>query len=435
MMDASGVRLIIEVDVDSDCRIVIKEPCEAGERLLLEVRSGVSRYQLGSLRSQFRRGLEALRQSLAEVEQQPRLPHTVKALANFHKVGRDILRTLFGFDENPGDLDEAYRLCRRAVWPAGQVTPRWDVSAPKARMVVLKCATDLGLSLEMLPLLGPFTPALETSLEGLGALAGDFLNFSAVVQRGPLKVANGVIENDPRLPVRLFTHSGIHAAGTIREYFRNSASFELDGDWPGSVSVEDEAVDLAEALWVHALDARRNPRDPPIQINHFACHCDEEEEPGAGSLLRFRRGALSRQLKVSVERLRTELREIRAREMKGTGGKVRPLVFLNACASADVDPSAVSSFSSDFGRGHFMGFIGTEAVIPEAFGFQFSRAFYEALLDGEGVGSALLSARWALLRQFKNPLGIVYCLRADPDIHVRKPRQRLKRPPAPYLAD
>jgi hypothetical protein len=98
-------------------------------------------------------------------------------------------------------------------------------------------------------------------------------------------------------------------------------------------------------------------------------------------------------------------------------------VFLNACGSGDLDPAGANSFpelflKKDFG---FLGFIGTETIIPDEFAGLFSEVFYEYLLAGMSIGDALRAARWNLLKLHHNPLGIVYSLYAEPEIRVRHP--------------
>jgi hypothetical protein len=121
--------------------------------------------------------------------------------------------------------------------------------------------------------------------------------------------------------------------------------------------------------------------------------------------------------KVNLEALTDELVKLRL----GPGTRrVRPLVFFNACGSAMVDPVGASSFPELFLRRDlgFLGFIGTEATIPDSFAAEFARAFYGFLLDGKEIGEALHATRWKLLDDNMNPLGLLYSLYAEPEIRV-----------------
>jgi hypothetical protein len=131
------------------------------------------------------------------------------------------------------------------------------------------------------------------------------------------------------------------------------------------------------------------------------------------------KGLLNRgERKVNLETLMDKLD--RLRRGQSTDRPIRPLVFFNACGSAAVDPVGASSFPDLFlSRGlGFLGFIGTEATIPDAFAAAFARAFYGYLLQGMEIGHALYASRWKLLQENRNPLGMLYSLYAEPEIRV-----------------
>jgi hypothetical protein len=98
-------------------------------------------------------------------------------------------------------------------------------------------------------------------------------------------------------------------------------------------------------------------------------------------------------------------------------------VFLNACGSAHLDPADPASFPELFLEDgfDFLGVIGTEATIPEQFAREFAKRFYHCLFKGYDIGHALLTSRWQMLRQYGNPLGILYTLYAEPELHIRPP--------------
>jgi hypothetical protein len=62
--------------------------------------------------------------------------------------------------------------------------------------------------------------------------------------------------------------------------------------------------------------------------------------------------------------------------------------------------------------------LATEAEILFPFAAQFSRRVYRHLLDGKPLGEAVYFARLDLVRSDCNPIGILYTLYGDPDLHV-----------------
>jgi hypothetical protein len=108
---------------------------------------------------------------------------------------------------------------------------------------------------------------------------------------------------------------------------------------------------------------------------------------------------------------------------------------MNSCGSGDLDPGGASSFpdlfmNNDLG---FTGFIGTETVMPNDIAAEFSIRFYEKLIQGVKIGEAILLTRWDLLSLYRNPMGLMYTLFAEPEIRVRSPVKEVPAaaPPSP----
>jgi hypothetical protein len=100
-----------------------------------------------------------------------------------------------------------------------------------------------------------------------------------------------------------------------------------------------------------------------------------------------------------------------------------PLVFLNACATSPVEVNDFIDVKRTFlGLGH-RGVIVTEANMPDEYASIFSRRFYHGLTANDvassqerSVGAAMHQAKWETLKAGKNPLGLLYNLRGDPDL-------------------
>jgi hypothetical protein len=92
-----------------------------------------------------------------------------------------------------------------------------------------------------------------------------------------------------------------------------------------------------------------------------------------------------------------------------------PIVVMNSCGSAHLDPRTAVSFPDLFLTEHLGGFIGPEALVPDEVAADFSRQFYAALTRGMSVGQALYHAKWTLLSRWSNPLGMLWTAYVDPD--------------------
>ena len=89
--------------------------------------------------------------------------------------------------------------------------------------------------------------------------------------------------------------------------------------------------------------------------------------------------------------------------------QIRPLVFINACHSAELDPQALFNYIDVFvGGGNAAGVIGTEVKVSQALAMEFAGAFFDQLLTpGATVATALRHARLAFLAQ-GNVFGLNY---------------------------
>jgi hypothetical protein len=75
--------------------------------------------------------------------------------------------------------------------------------------------------------------------------------------------------------------------------------------------------------------------------------------------------------------------------------QIRPLIFINACHSAELDPAALFNYIDAFvGMGHAAGVIGTEVKVSQELAMEFARCFFDELLSpGITVGMAMRHAR------------------------------------------
>lgn len=99
----------------------------------------------------------------------------------------------------------------------------------------------------------------------------------------------------------------------------------------------------------------------------------------------------------------------------------RPLVFLNGCRTAAVEPLHAMTFVKAFvHRARASGMIGTEIITFESLAADFADSMLDHFMErGTSIAHAMRAARLALLSQL-NPLGLIYVAYAPP--HLRMAR-------------
>jgi hypothetical protein len=418
-----GARLKIRIRIGTHSRIRITHGAET-----VEAKSNFSERNLADLHAALRDDLEKFSTEVARLDQSPE--NAIKALRRLKKRGRLILTDLF--DSDDGKLRQAEELCRRACPNWNQ--PGWSPNSLAPGTVEVGAAVGDGVPVEILPLfefMDPERPPEMGAEEYISRLAGSLLGFSAIVKRqlGSDPPSLRPLENANGLPVRLFLNRRVPGAVPVEQYFRNQGKFSFGQAWPDSGApsdLEEFANALAGHLWQPDKSFTGQPRDPPDQILHFHCHCDTRTQPSGQHALILHTGAIrGGERRVDLDSLRDALYLLRREQPKDE--QSGPLVFLNACGSAGVDPIGATSFPQLFlAKGmRFLGVIGTEASIPDEFARTFARKFYDRVLEGVEIGASLYAARWELLDICKNPLGILYTLYAEPEIRVR-PREELR---------
>jgi hypothetical protein len=352
----------------------------------------------------------------------PDLATAQRALRSLAGAATTVVDELFGHGRGEGFLIEKVLNARYGLWRV----------AEKPVVLTIVAKFDEFLPLELLPLFDTSEWPAEGDQPAIWKAIRRFPSFSTIVRRrfpdiDPHATEDSrslILDNDPRLPFRFFYNDDLDGALQERSFLQeiDNDGIDLAGPWPEqALASEDLPKQLAGHLWEARGRYRR--RD---QIQHFACHCDSDPNSSLNSRLGFSYGR-----DVTIAKLKEFLR-YRAREADPTGQErsraARPLVFLNACTSAQVRPGAVTSFphfflDPDAGCGD-RGVIGTEAHVPDYFAAPFSERFYRYLLSGKKLGEAIYRAKWDLLRGADNPLGILYTVYADPNMSVRIPNPK-----------
>jgi hypothetical protein len=98
----------------------------------------------------------------------------------------------------------------------------------------------------------------------------------------------------------------------------------------------------------------------------------------------------------------------------------KPLVFLNGCRTAAIDPlTALNLIEPLLVESHCAGVIGTEITIFEQMATVFAEECLRRFLKGEPIGSAVRRARLKVLSQ-GNPLGLAYIPFVTADLKLKK---------------
>lgn len=343
-----------------------------------------------------------------------------KALVYLHGLGVQLNRQLFG--NRRYDVEDFVK----------KACPTWRESGSDGHvppLVEVTTGSDHVLPFEFIPFFDTTEPDIEnkdevTLKQELPQLAARFLGFSAIVYRRFLQFPGPsaeTIENLPRMKLRFFHHAGLEGAREDKEFFTVAKWIDLRGPWPEQSLEEPSFVsDLAAQLW-NASTVPLNPSQSTDEIQHFSCHCDTEQTHSANYslLLAHKRDRLGHNSlrRASIGKLEQKFGGYPRR----TPG-IYPLVFLSACGSSKLTPNGVTSFPKFFlGLEGNRGVVGTETSIPDVFAAAFTRKFYLNLIQGATLGEAMSQTTWQLLKRYKNPLGILYTIYADPELKVRKP--------------
>jgi hypothetical protein len=271
-----------------------------------------------------------------------------------------------------------------------------------------------------------YDPALTVvNRETLMEFCGAFMGFGTVVRRSILdkrrkemeRSQDSELNNDGGLPMKLFQYAGLRGVQRERAFFQrqSKAVVDLEAPWPKRAVSPDEACKTcARVIYDPRLSFVGRQRKVPDQVQHFACHCDATDLDFEISLAADEGSVVH----IPLAAMRLELTEIVVIHPKQRSFSL-PMIFMNACESSVLEAEIASSFPDFFLQQGNRAFIGTETAIPDDVSAKFSQYFYSALWGGATVGLALNAAKWELLENHGNPLGLLYTLYGDPDLRVK----------------
>jgi hypothetical protein len=139
-------------------------------------------------------------------------------------------------------------------------------------------------------------------------------------------------------------------------------------------------------------DALLKLRDSQSQIVYFYCHA------GSKDGVPYLQVGSPEEMVITRDSLRFA---------KIAWNDSKPLVFINGCKTAAVEPSQAIEFVSALIDSSASGVIGTEISLFEPLACEFAESFIHYFLRGDHVAEAIRRSRLILLAKL-NPLGLVY---------------------------
>ncbi|MCG2624337.1 CHAT domain-containing protein [Arthrobacter sp. I2-34] len=96
-----------------------------------------------------------------------------------------------------------------------------------------------------------------------------------------------------------------------------------------------------------------------------------------------------------------------------------PLIFINACESAELSPLFYDGFVPYFMAKGARGVIGTECKTPALFAAEWAKRFFDMFMDGVPLGELFLKLRREMYLDHGNPLGLLYGVHCDGDTYLK----------------
>jgi hypothetical protein len=236
-----------------------------------------------------------------------------------------------------------------------------------------------------------------------------FLGMRHVVEQIPLKAPTRyekltIASDSPALAVSVNFNTSIDAQYKLDVVARQRAY------WRDVAKKAGNRMTLVEGLTrKDILSAFRKPSAD--QLTYLYCHAETVNPGGNGGV------QASSFVFANEERLTLAEMNLNAPTTDALPGS--PLVFINACESAEMRPEFYDGFIPYFMEKGARGVVGTECETPAIFATEFALRFFPRFLDGEPLGELFLDLRRAFRADHRNPLGLLYNVYCDGDTHVR----------------
>jgi CHAT domain-containing protein len=182
-----------------------------------------------------------------------------------------------------------------------------------------------------------------------------------------------------------------------------------------------QAPSLARQLCYPKTGLDGKQRTFADEIVHISCHC--EAEPGSDSddfALWLACDCHDEQMRIRLADLAEEMMLLWMSSPRSSPDDEEnmPLVFLNACGTSALDPASGASFVRPFYVNNNRSVVAVSANVGDRMAAEVSRCFYTELFRGATVGEAVHEARWRLLQDRGNPLGLLYSVHNFAELRV-----------------
>jgi hypothetical protein len=236
----------------------------------------------------------------------------------------------------------------------------------------------------------------------------NFIGMRHVIEQIPLQttlsVSDSAIPSDmPALTVSVNTNDGID------EQMGSDFVAQQQLFWKGAVKSRQRVRVTPRSTSVQVMKALADGNTDD-QILYFYCHAESADLADAG-------GPDTSSLVLTDARI--TLSDLSLDAPTSTQLKGNPLVFINACESAELSPAFYDGFVPYFMAKGARGVVGTECKTPALFAVAWAQRFFDRFLDGAPLGETFLDLRREFLEDHGNPLGLMYAVHCDGDTQIK----------------
>jgi CHAT domain len=318
----------------------------------------------------------------ADVEQQ--------ALRRLAEAGRRLYQKLFRPPKGADDLK------RIGNWLADRAAdPEWQLT--------------IQISADQVPV--PWSMLYLGEVGATDKLSWDkFLGVRHIVEQMPFQKMPE--DDDPEIDSRPDLTLGLNINPTIDIETKMTLVAEHQQRWAGFASARTNMKVLKRTTCDEIVRALADPSTAD-KVMYFYCHAkSNDKNPDESAIVM---GAQADKTSYAT------LKDLNLHAPTDVQLAGRPLIVLNACESAELSPLFYDGFVPFFLAKGARGVIGTECRTPVLFAIHWADAFVDRLLDGAQIGQGLLDVRRQLLRENRNPLGLLYTCYCDASTQIVPP--------------
>ena len=235
----------------------------------------------------------------------------------------------------------------------------------------------------------------------------NFLGFRHIIEQLPIintlgNSAAAITSDSPNLQVSINLNRSIDKQ-MRKPFVKDQEQFWSDAATAYPLLKVTSRINRQDFVSALANDAT------PDQILYFFGHAATNAIDASGGV-----GAST--LSLTDDRITLDdLKLLAPSEVRLPGG---PLVFINACESAELSPQFYGGFVTYFMSKGARGVIGTECETPAVFAVEWATRFFKRFFAGESLGALTLALRHEFLVKDGNPLGLLYAVHCDGDVQV-----------------